>query len=397
MQHVNIYTGEIVTLETVAFEAGFSSEDYAEVVSSGKVFDADGNEFVFSGTADQLAQDHATAQANLARILAGDTEFKEPTTKDGSPRKRAAGAGRKSLSTTNPHAAIIRHALSFDLDVDWLDDLIVGVFTRPEEDFDEKFQPFKVSPSDVRRMLQHDKISSAGAKHLEIGDRQARYIAQAARTAVVVVSSHIERHPEAIAHIVASMVAEAEASEAVAARVVVNAGEVPAEIAGLYEDGQYAAYGKAVRAFRDGSWKPSGKKQGFSFIKAATTLPATTHDEYREDVPAPVVEEGDDAEVCLDEVSLDDLDDDESFIDYDAVDDHWTPVEYRDDMAIDERYEHNEETTQAIRQHFAGRNWNPDRPKANKRPSDWAIKQAEEDEFYAMLADAESHNENFVF
>lgn len=129
----------------------------------------------------------------------------------------------------------------------------------------------------------------------------------------------------------------------------------------------------------------------------AATLPAITHDEYREDVPAPEVEEGADAEVCLDEVSLDDLDDDESLIDYDAVDDQWSPAEYSDDMAIDERYERNEETAQAIRQHFAGRNWNPDRPKANKRPSDWAIKQAEEDEFYAMLADAESHNENFVF
>lgn len=396
MQHVNIYTGEIVTFETVAFEAGFSSEDYAEVVSSGKVFDADGNEFVFSGTADQLAQDHATAQANLARILADDSESKEPTTKDGSPRKRAAGAGRKSLTTANPHAEIIRHALGFDLNVDWLDDLIIGVLTRPEEDFDEKFQPFKVSPSDIRRMLQHDKISSSAAKHIEIGDRQARYIAQAARTAVAVVGSHIERHPEAIAHVIASMVAEADASEAVAARVVVNAGGVPAEILALYEDGQYAAYGKAVRAFRDGSWKPVAKK-GFTFNKPAATLPVATHDEYREDVPAPEVEEGDDEEASLDEVSLDDLDDDESLINYDAVDDQWSQVEYRDDMAVDERFEHNEETAQAIRQHFAGRNWNPDRPKANKRPSDWAVKQAEEDEFYAMLADAESHNENFVF
>lgn len=395
MQHVNIYTGEIVTFETVAFEAGFSSEDYAEVVSSGKVFDADGNEFVFSGTADQLAQDHATAQANLALILAGDIESKQPTTRDGSPRQRAAGAGRKSLCTTNPHAAIIRHALSFDLNVDWLDDLIVGVLTRPEEEFDEKFQPFKVSPSDVRRMLQHDKISSSAAKHMEIGDRQARYIAQAARTAVAVVGSHIERHPEAIAHIVASMVAESQASEAVSVRIV-NNDAVPAEILSLYEDGQYAAYGKAVRAFRDGSWKPAVKKQGFSFNKTASTLPVITHEEYREDVAAPL-EEGDAEPVSLDEVSLDDLDDDELEINFDAVDDHWTQVEYRDDMAIDERYERNEETIQAIRQHFAGRNWHPDRPKANKRPADWSIKQAEEEAFYEMLADAESHNENFVF
>lgn len=123
-----------------------------------------------------------------------------------------------------------------------------------------------------------------------------------------------------------------------------------------------------------------------------STLPVATHDEYREDVPAPEVEEGDDFGL-----SLDDLEDDESLIDYDAVDDQWSPAEYSDDMAIDERYERNEETAQAIRQHFAGRNWNTDRPKANKRPSDWAIKQAEEDEFYAILADAESHNENFVF
>lgn len=393
MQHVNIYTGEIVTLETVAFEAGFSSEDYAEVVSSGKVFDADGNEFVFSGTADQLAQDHATAQANLARILAGDTESKEPTTKDGSPRKRAAGAGRKSLSTTNPLAAIIRHALSFDLDVDWLDDLIVGVLTRPEEDFDEKFQPFKASPSDVRRMLQHDKISSSAAKHMEIGDRQARYIAQAARTAVAVVASHIERHPEAIAHIVASMVAESQASEAVSVRIV-NNDAVPAEILSLYENGQYAAYGKAVRAFRDGSWKPAVKKQGFSFIKPATVI---VHEEYREDVPAPVVEEGDDAEVCLDDLSLDDFADDESEIDYDAVDDHWTPVEYIDDMAIDERFEHNEETAQAIRDLFKQRADERQECARGKRPKDWALKQQEEDAFYEMLADAQSHDTNFIF
>ena len=397
MQHVNVHTGEIVTLETVAFNGGFSADDYAPVVSTGKVFDADGNEFVFSGTADQLAQDYATVQANLARVLAGDTEAKEATTRDGSPRKRAAGAGRKSLSTNNPHAQIIRHALSFDLNVDWLDDLIVGVLTRPEEDFDEKFQPFKVSPSDVRRMLQHHTISSGGAKHLEIGDRQARYIAQAARTAVAVVSSHVERHPEAVAHVVASMVAEAEASEAVAARVVVNAGEVPAEILALYEDGQYAAYGKAVRAFRDGSWKPAVKKQGFSFIKAAATLPATTHDEYREDVPAPVVEEGDDAEVCLDDLSLDDFADDGSEINYDAVDDHWTPVEYTDDMAIDERFEHNEETAQAIRDLFKQRADERQERARGKRPKDWALKQQEEDAFYEMLADAESHNTNFIF
>lgn len=71
MQHVNVFTGEIVTLETVAFTGGFSADDYAPVVNTGKVFDSDGNEFVFNGTADQLAQDHATAQANLARILAG--------------------------------------------------------------------------------------------------------------------------------------------------------------------------------------------------------------------------------------------------------------------------------------------------------------------------------------
>ncbi|SEP41294.1 hypothetical protein [Pseudomonas sp. Snoq117.2] len=397
MQHVNVHTGEIVTLETVAFTGGFSADDYAPVVSTGKVFDADGNEFVFSGTADQLAQDHATAQANLARILAGDTGAKDAVTKGGAPRKRAAGAGRKSLSTTNPHAAIIRHALSYDLDVDWLDDLIVGVLTRPEEDHDEKFQPFKVSPSDVRRMLQHDKISSSGAKHLEIGDRQAQRIAQAARTAVAVVGSHIERNPSAIAHIVASMVAEAEASEAVAARVVVNAGEVPAEILALYEDGQFAAYGAAVRAFRDGSWK-SVKKQGFSFIKAATTLPAITHREYCEDVPAPVVEE-DDEPVSLDDVSLDDLDDDESLINYEAVDTDYdyTPEEFVDDMAINERFEHNEKTAQAIRDLFKQRADERQERARGKRPSNWALKQQEEDAFYEMLADAESHNENFIF
>lgn len=320
MQHVNVHTGEIVTLETVAFTGGFSADDYAPVVSTGKVFDADGNEFVFGGTADQLAQDYATVQANLARVLADDTEAKEATTRDGSPRKRAAGAGRKSLSTSNPHAQIIRHDLSFDLNVDWLDDLIVGVLTRSEEDCDAKFKPFTVSPADVRRVLQHDKISSAGAQRGEISLRQSQDIAKAARTVVAVVGSHIERHPEAIAHVVASMVTEAEASEAVAARVVVNAGEVPAEILALYGDAQYVAYGKAIRDFRDGSWKPA-VKSGFTFTKPATqpALPTITHAAYVEDV----------AEVVADEEDEDFGQDDESMINPHSVDMDWIDMDDR--------------------------------------------------------------------
>lgn len=111
-------------------------------------------------------------------------------------------------------------------------------------------------------------------------------------------------------------------------------------------------------------------------------------------IPEVVAEE---TELSLDDVSLDDLDDDESFINYDAVDDQWSQVRYTDEMSIDERYERNEATAQTIREHFAGRNWNPNQPKVSKRPSDWAIKQAEEDEFYAMLADAESSHSNFIF
>lgn len=129
----------------------------------------------------------------------------------------------------------------------------------------------------------------------------------------------------------------------------------------------------------------------------AATLPAITHDEYREDVPAPEVEEGADTEVCLDEVSLDDLDDDESEINFDAVDDHWTQVEYRDDMAIDEHYEHDETTAQAIRDLFKQRADERLERAKGKRPNEWALRQQEEDAFYEMLADAESHNTNFIF
>ena len=384
MQHVNVHTGEIFTLETGAFTGGFSADDYAPVVSTGKVFDADGNEFVFNGTVDQLAQDYATVEANLARVLADNTEAKEATTKDGSPRKRAAGAGRKSLTTANPHAVIIRHSLSFDLNVDWLDDLIIGVLTRPEEDFDAKFKPFTVSPADVRRVLQHDKISSAGAQRGEISLRQSQDIAKAGRTAVAVVGSHIERHPEAIAHVIASMVAEAEASEAVAARVVVNAGEVPAEILALYEDGQYAAYGKAVRAFRDGSWKPVAKK-GFTFNKPAAqsdviAVLATVAMELPE-------EEGGD----FGDVSLDDLNDDESLINPHAVDMDWI-----DEM--ESRHTPNQDTQQGIRDLLAGRQAERTaRAKGNKRPKDWTLKQEQEDTFYQLMVDAESSNENFIF
>lgn len=384
MQHVNVHTGEIFTLETGAFTGGFSADDYAPVVSTGKVFDADGNEFVFNGTVDQLAQDYATVEANLARVLADNTEAKEATTKDGSPRKRAAGAGRKSLTIANPHAVIIRHSLSFDLNVDWLDDLIIGVLTRPEEDFDAKFKPFTVSPADVRRVLQHDKISSAGAQRGEISLRQSQDIAKAGRTAVAVVGSHIERHPEAIAHVIASMVAEAEASEAVAARVVVNAGEVPAEILALYEDGQYAAYGKAVRAFRDGSWKPVAKK-GFTFNKPAAqsdviAVLATVAMELPE-------EEGGD----FGDVSLDDLNDDESLINPHAVDMDWI-----DEM--ESRHTPNQDTQQGIRDLLAGRQAERTaRAKGNKRPKDWTLKQEQEDTFYQLMVDAESSNENFIF
>lgn len=99
------------------------------------------------------------------------------------------------------------------------------------------------------------------------------------------------------------------------------------------------------------------------------------------------------------ELSLDDLDDDESLINYEAVDTDYdyTPEEFVDDMSIDERYEHNETTAQAIRDLFKQRADERQERARGKRPSDWAIKQAEEDAFYEMLADAESHNENFVF
>lgn len=99
------------------------------------------------------------------------------------------------------------------------------------------------------------------------------------------------------------------------------------------------------------------------------------------------------------ELSLDDLDDDESLINYEAVDTDYdyTPEEFVDDMAIDERYEHNETTAQAIRDLFKQRADERQERARGKRPTDWAIKQQEEDEFYALLVDAESHNENFIF
>lgn len=104
-------------------------------------------------------------------------------------------------------------------------------------------------------------------------------------------------------------------------------------------------------------------------------------------------------ELSLDDVSLDDLDDDESLIDYEAVDTDYdyTPEEFVDDMSIDERYEHNETTAQAIRDLFKQRADERQERARGKRPKDWALKQQEEDAFYEMLADAESHNSNFVF
>lgn len=103
-------------------------------------------------------------------------------------------------------------------------------------------------------------------------------------------------------------------------------------------------------------------------------------------------------ELSLDDVSLDDLDDDESLINYEAVDTDYdyTPEEFVDDMAI-ERFEHNETTAQAIRDLFKQRADERQERARGKRPKDWALKQAEEDAFYEMLADAESHNSNFVF
>lgn len=104
-------------------------------------------------------------------------------------------------------------------------------------------------------------------------------------------------------------------------------------------------------------------------------------------------------ELSLDDVSLDDLDDDESLINYEAVDTDYdyTPEEFVDDMSIDERYEHNETTAQAIRDLFKQRADERQERARGKRPKDWALKQQEEDAFYEMLADAESHNENFIF
>ena len=99
------------------------------------------------------------------------------------------------------------------------------------------------------------------------------------------------------------------------------------------------------------------------------------------------------------ELSLDDLDDDESLINYEAVDTDYdyTPEEFVDDMAINERFEHNEKTAQAIRDLFKQRADERQERARGKRPSNWALKQQEEDAFYEMLADAESHNENFIF
>lgn len=122
----------------------------------------------------------------------------------------------------------------------------------------------------------------------------------------------------------------------------------------------------------------------------ASTLPVITHEEYREDVAAPVVEEGDDEEVCLEDVSLDDLEDDESMINPHAVDMDW--------IDMDDRYTPDTAVQQGIRDLLAGRQAERTaRATGPKRPSDWAIKQAEEDAFYEMLADAESHNTNFIF
>jgi|GEM_PF-5947982 len=97
------------------------------------------------------------------------------------------------------------------------------------------------------------------------------------------------------------------------------------------------------------------------------------------------------------EFSLDDFDD-ESAIDYTAVDDFYDTPEIIDDMDIDIRYERNEKTAQAVRDLFKQRAAErTERATGGKRPKDWALTQEAEDEFYAMLADAESHNENFIF
>lgn len=97
------------------------------------------------------------------------------------------------------------------------------------------------------------------------------------------------------------------------------------------------------------------------------------------------------------EMSLDDFDD-EAAIDYTAVDNFYDQPEIIDDMDIDNRYERNEKTAQAVRDLFKQRAAErTERATGGKRPKDWALKQEAEDEFYAMLADAESHNENFIF
>ncbi|WP_454252840.1 hypothetical protein [Pseudomonas sp. Marseille-Q7302] len=120
---------------------------------------------------------------------------------------------------------------------------------------------------------------------------------------------------------------------------------------------------------------------------APAELPAITHAEYVEDIAEVVAdEEGEDFGP-----SLDDLEDDESMINYDAVD--------FDHVDQDDRFIPDAAVQQGIRDLLKGRQAERKaRLNVNTKPKHIAaVEQEAEDDFYRHLADAEATNHDFIF
>lgn len=120
---------------------------------------------------------------------------------------------------------------------------------------------------------------------------------------------------------------------------------------------------------------------------APAELPAITHAAYVEDV-AEVVADEEDEDFGP---SLDDLDDDESMINYDAVD--------FDHVDQDDRFTPDAAVQQGIRDLLTGRQTERKaRLSVNTKPKHIAaVEQEAEDDFYRHLADAEAINHDFIF
>ena len=168
------------------------------------------------------------------------------------PKKNPKGAGRKPKSTPNPIAHIIDQ-LSLEKPR-WFDDILFGSCLTAAG---QSSNVCNVEMNAVLGALHLKSFEVESVKANGVEKRKAERIIKAARHAAHGVHHYLLTHPALLARYEALSTIEARlAYKPVALVHLAPSSPVPQHITVLYKQGDYHAYGEALRAFRLGI--PSG-------------------------------------------------------------------------------------------------------------------------------------------